>query len=75
MDRNLLGKIFVAADSGAKTLRGILETAASLEVEVEKADSKLKPGLRHRSAGRRGGYAEREDGSRKTIKIDSLYRR
>jgi large subunit ribosomal protein L7A len=44
MAENLLGKIFVAADSDAKTLRGILETAASLKVEVEKVDSKLKLG-------------------------------
>jgi large subunit ribosomal protein L7A len=44
MAKDLLGKIFIAADSDAKTLRGLLETAASLGVEVEKVDSKLKLG-------------------------------
>jgi large subunit ribosomal protein L7A len=44
MAKDLLGKIFIAADSDAKTLRGLLETAESLGVEVERVDSKLKLG-------------------------------
>jgi large subunit ribosomal protein L7A len=44
MAKDLLGKIFVAADSDAKTLKGLIETAGSLEVEVEEVDSKLKLG-------------------------------
>jgi large subunit ribosomal protein L7A len=44
MGKNRLGKIFIASDSDAKTVRGLLEAAASLGVEVEKVDSKLKLG-------------------------------
>jgi large subunit ribosomal protein L7A len=44
MTKGLLGKIFIASDSDAKTLRGILEAAASSGVEVEKVDSRLKLG-------------------------------
>jgi large subunit ribosomal protein L7A len=44
MAKDLLGKIFVAADSDAKTLKGLLEMAGPLGVEVEKVDSKVKLG-------------------------------
>ncbi|MDR1622331.1 MAG: ribosomal L7Ae/L30e/S12e/Gadd45 family protein [Synergistaceae bacterium] len=44
LSRNLLKKIFVAADSDAKVLKGILEAAAKSSVQVEEVDSKLKLG-------------------------------
>jgi large subunit ribosomal protein L7A len=69
MGKGLLGKIFVAADSDAKPLKGLLEAAASLGVEVEKVDSKLKLG-RACAIGRPAAVAglPRGEGTEKTTK-------
>jgi large subunit ribosomal protein L7A len=44
MDRGLLRKLFVAADSDEKVTKPVLEAASSLGVEVEETASKLKLG-------------------------------
>jgi large subunit ribosomal protein L7A len=44
MDKNLLRKIFIALDSDAKVVEGLLEAAGERGVEVEETDSRLKLG-------------------------------
>ena len=44
LSKCMLRKIFVAADSDARVVRGLLEVAAKQEVEVERVDSKQKLG-------------------------------
>jgi large subunit ribosomal protein L7A len=44
MAKGILGKIFIAADGDAKTLKGLLDMAMSSGIEVEKTESKLKLG-------------------------------
>ena len=44
MNKGILRKLFVAADSDEKVSQPLREAAAGLGVEVEEADSKLKLG-------------------------------
>ena len=44
MEKGILRKLFVAADSDEKVTKPLRETASSLGVEVEEVDSKLKLG-------------------------------
>ena len=44
MEKGILRKIFVAADSDEKVIKPLRETAVGLGVEVENVDSKLKLG-------------------------------
>jgi len=44
MDKGILRKLFVAADSDVKVTKPVRDTAAGLSVEVEEVDSKLKLG-------------------------------
>jgi len=44
MDKGILRKLFVAADSDVKVTKPVRDTAVGLGVEVEEVDSKLKLG-------------------------------
>ncbi|MDR1376155.1 MAG: ribosomal L7Ae/L30e/S12e/Gadd45 family protein [Synergistaceae bacterium] len=44
LNKNLLRKIFIAADSDAKIIENFMMSAAESRIEVEEVDSKLKLG-------------------------------